>query len=320
MLWALPLACLALGAGVLMRRRAATARTRRAVANTRGLTDLPHFRHALAAHRRRLWVATALGVFALLATTVGAARPFATTTEQPETRNRDIMLCLDISGSMAKFDATLVTTFQSLATKFHGERIGMVIFNGSAATVFPLTDDYEFVDEQLREARAALEGTPGTESFFSGTFNSMGTSLIGDGVATCVSGFDKQDEARPRSLILATDNHLAGYPFIDLVSAGELAKSRSVRIYALNPADESWDPEARELQSVAEGTGGGYFAMTEQSESDSVTKIVAGVQAQEAKLLKQSERTLRTDTPAVPIALAGAGLAGLVLASRRVRQ
>ena len=49
-----------------------------------------------------------LGGAALL----GAARPVDTTIERPETRNRDIMLCLDISGSMAAYDAELVTTFK----------------------------------------------------------------------------------------------------------------------------------------------------------------------------------------------------------------
>ena len=39
---------------------------------------------------------------------------------EPQTRNRDIMLCLDISGSMAAYDAELVSTFKRLVTQLPG--------------------------------------------------------------------------------------------------------------------------------------------------------------------------------------------------------
>jgi len=291
-----------------------SARATSAVANSAALTALPEYRRALRAHRIRMAVLAASAALLGGAALLGAARPVDTTVERPETRNRDIILCLDISGSMAAYDAELVSTFKRLVTSFEGERIGLVIFNSSAATVFPLTDDYDFINEELDLAGRALAGDADLESFFAGTFNGRGTSLIGDGLATCVSSFDRVDTRRPRSVVLATDNHLAGRPIIELDEAGELAKAKGVRVYGLNPEEDGGDREAVEMREVVQGTAGRYFTMGDTS---AIGGIVEAVQAQEASLIDSAARALQTDNPALPITLAGVGLVGVIGASRR---
>ena len=291
-----------------------SARETSAVANSAALTALPEYRRALRGHRIRMAVLAASALLLGGAALLGAARPVDTTIERPETRNRDIMLCLDISGSMAAYDAELVSTFKRLVTSFEGERIGLVIFNSSAATVFPLTDDYDFINEELDLAGRALAGESDLESFFAGTFNGRGTSLIGDGLATCVSSFDRIDTQRPRSVVFATDNHLAGRPIIELDEAGELAKAKGVRVYGLNPEEDGADREAVELRQVVEGTAGRYFTMGDTS---AIGGIVESVQAQEASLIDSAARAIQTDNPALPITLAGVGLVGVIGASRR---
>src|SRR6478672_38931 len=298
----------------LMSRR--QARASAAVANSSALTELPEYRRALRLHRIRMAVLVSSAVLLGGAALVGAARPLDTTVDRPQTRSRDIMLCLDISGSMAAYDATLVSTFKTLVSSFEGERIGLVIFNSSAATVFPLTDDYDFINGELDSAGRALTGDPEYDSFFAGTFNGRGTSLIGDGLATCVSSFDRVDTQRPRSLVFATDNHLAGRPIINVAEAGELAKAKGVRVYGLNPEEDGVDREAAEMRRVVEGTAGRYFPMSDPS---AIGSIVEAVQAQEATVIDASARTLHTDDPGVPIALAGLGLVGVIGASRRWR-
>ncbi|GAB3870882.1 VWA domain-containing protein [Terrabacter terrigena] len=291
-----------------------SARAAAAVANSTALTELPEYRRALRLHRIRMAVLALSAVLLGGAALVGAARPLDTTVDKPQTRSRDIMLCLDISGSMAAYDATLVATFKSLVKSFEGERIGLVIFNSSAATVFPLTDDYDFINDELDTATKALSGDPEFESFFAGTFNGRGTSLIGDGLATCVSSFDKVDLQRARSVVFATDNHLAGRPIIDVDEAGELAKAKGVRVYGLNPEEDGPDDEALEMREVVTGTAGHYYAMGDQS---AIKGIVDSVQAQEATLIDAASRSLYSDNPTLPIALAGVGLLGVVGASRR---
>lgn len=286
------------------------------VANSSALTALPAYQHALWRHRLRL---TVLAVSAGLlggAAIVGAARPLDTTVDKPQTRSRDILLCLDISGSMADYDAQLVTTFKSLVTSFKGERIGLVIFNSSAATVFPLTDDYDFINHELDTAEKALGGDLDYRSFFAGTFNGRGTSLIGDGLATCASSFDRIDTRRARSIVFATDNHLAGRPLVDLSEAGALALSKGVRVYGLNPEQEGIDPRAGAMRQVVTATGGRYFTMNEPG---AVKTIVGAVTAQEATVIESAARSLYADAPALPIGLAGLGLVGVVGATRRWR-
>lgn len=300
------------GTYLVLRRRAE--RVDAPVANSAALTALPEFRRALVLHRVRMGVLALSAVLLAGGALVGAARPLDTTIDRPQTRNRDIMMCLDISGSMAAFDAELVDTFKTLVKNFEGERIGLVIFNSSAATVFPLTDDYDYINGELEIATKALGGDPEYESFFAGTFNGRGTSLIGDGLATCVNSFDKVDTQRARSVIFATDNHLAGRPLIQLDEAAELAKAKGVRVYGLNPEDDGPDREAREMRAVVTGTAGAYYAM---SDSTAVKGIVDAVQAQEATVIESAARALYTDNPSVPIIVAGLGLVGVIGASRR---
>ena len=291
-----------------------SARAAAAVTYSKALTQLPAYRRALRLHRIRMAVLALSAVLLGGAALVGAARPLDTTVEKPQTRSRDIILCLDISGSMAAYDATLVATFKTLVKNFEGERIGLVIFNSSAATVFPLTDDYDFINGELDTAARALTGDPEYDSFFAGTFNGRGTSLIGDGLATCVSSFDKVDVQRARSVVFATDNHLAGRPIIDIDEAGELAKAKGVRVYGLNPEEDGPDDEAVEMRDIVTGTAGRYYAMSDQS---AISGIVDSVQAQEATLIDAAARSLYSDNPTLPIVLAGVGLVGVIGASRR---
>src|SRR5699024_12054061 len=77
-------------------------------------------------------------------------------TVNPEKKLRDVMLCLDVSGSMLGYDADLLEAYQELAHRFDGERIGMTVFNATAVSAFPLTDDYDMVQNCLSEAEVGL--------------------------------------------------------------------------------------------------------------------------------------------------------------------
>ena len=110
-----------------------------------------------------------------------------------DVRNRDVMLCLDVSTSMNEFDAIVLREFAELAAGLRGERIGLTIFNGSAITVFPLTDDAEFIETTLDEAATSLAQRK--RSFVEGT-EEGGTSLIGDGLASCAMRFDSDDRGQ----------------------------------------------------------------------------------------------------------------------------
>ena len=304
---------------------------RRAVANADRLTALPEYQAALRRHRRWLAVAALAAASLLVSAVAAAARPVELTTIRPEQRNRDIMLCLDTSGSMSSADAAVVEVFTSLAREFDGERIGLTIFDSSAVQVFPLTDDYEYVQEQLMLAKDAFDGDPGSAGFLDGTWSGRGSSLIGDGLASCVNGFPRAagsvsegsasagaasagpGRQRSRSIVLATDNYLSGDPIFALEQAGALARDAGVRVYALNPGDFDYgsgpgQPGAR-LRATAEASGGAYYPL---DTADAVAEIVRQVQETEAAAMQGAPRAVVSDRPDLPLAIAL--LSGLVLA------
>ncbi|MBT2513546.1 VWA domain-containing protein [Arthrobacter sp. ISL-30] len=319
--WMLPLATAVgiVATLILLRRGRGKQPQRRYIAHRERLAALPEYRRALRSHRRWLWIAAVSAGVLLAAAVVAAARPVQSDVVQPETRNRDIVLCLDVSGSMGSTDSALVEVFADLAKEFDGERIGMVIFDSRAVQLFPLTDDYAYISTQLQAARDAFDGKEGTSGFFDGTWSGAGSSLIGDGLATCVQSFPAGDDTgaetgpeRSRSVILATDNFLSGTPIFTLEEAGELATTRGVHVHALNPGDfdsgDASDQPGARLKAVAEGTGGVYAT---PDSPDSVSDIVAKVQATEALSYRAAPEAVVTDSPAVPLAvglLAGASL------------
>ena len=143
-------------------------------------------------------------------------RPLSEQSRDRSTLNRDVMLCLDVSGSMKELDESILRQFIDIAAGLPGDRIGLTIWNGAAITVFPLTDDTDYVAATLEFAVDQLNR--GARSFVMGT-EEGGSSLIGDGLASCVLRFDRLDEERARSIVFATDNALAGDPIVSLHSA-----------------------------------------------------------------------------------------------------
>ena len=319
--WILPLAALALliAARLLIRRRRQMGRP---VAHGERLTDLPEYQRALRRYKATLVLAMALGALFLAATATASARPAQRTTEQPDIRNRDIVLCLDVSGSMTSTDAAIAKVFQELAREFDGERIGMVIFDSSSVQLFPLTVDYDYAAEQLTAAQKALDS--GAGSFFEGTWNGGGSSLIGDGLASCVQSFpdvesESGDAKRSRSVVLATDNFLSGDPIFTLQQAGGLARSKNVKVYALNPGDFDYgnqaDQPGGQLRAVAEGTGGSYFTL---DSPDAVPGIVQKVQESEASSYQAAPQIAVSDSPALPLGVALLAGAGMVILGWRL--
>lgn len=296
---------------LLLRRRRQTGTV--AVANSDLLHRLPEFRRAVRAHQVRTLAIGLLAAGVGLVAIVGAARPQARSVISQERDNRDIVLCLDVSGSMIDVDAQVVERFQQLAEGFKGERISLVVFNSSAVPVFPLTDDYAFIDDELQKADGALKTLDPEDPFFAGTLNGDGSSLIGDGLATCLRGFDHPELPRARSVILATDNEAAGKSLFTLPEAGQLASTDNVQVYGINPTDSPASSAAREMKQVVGQTGGVYYAL---NDAGAVSQILDAVTSREASRIPTQPLLVVHDDPQLWIGLAATGLAGLLLLRR----
>ena len=301
----------AVAAWLLLRRRHEPATV--AVANTDLLRRLPEYHRAVRAHRVRTLVLGAVAALVGLLAVVGAARPIERRVINPEKDNRDIVLCLDVSGSMIDVDAQVVATFRKLAEGFRGERMSMVIFNSSAVPVFPLTDDHDFIDAQLRQAERALETLDPKDPFFAGTLNGDGSSLIGDGLATCLRSFDHPELKRARSVILASDNEAAGKSLFTLPEAGQLADTGAIQVYGINPSDSPGSSAAREMRTVIEATSGIYYPLGDLA---AVSRILDAVASREASRIPATPELIVHDRPGLPIALSSAALFALLILRR----
>jgi len=323
--WWMPFLWLAVIAAVvfvllwLRKKRGGTDAASLPIANSERLTTLPGYARALARYRALL-AGVCASIVVLLLVGIGLTMRFASVdVRQPELKSRDIVLCLDVSGSMIDYDSEVVDVFSELAEEFEGERISLVIFNASAVTYFPLTSDYEYIQRQFTKLQD--EFVSPEQSYYEGTLIGDGSSLVGDGLASCATKFDSPDKPRSRSVILVTDNLIAGEQIFSLPEAGQLAAERNVRVYGINPGDTSsksyLDELATEFKEVVEATGGGYYALADK---ENIPAIVDSITAEQAALLKGPVQLVRTDEPGFFVLLAFLGVAGLFLLGWRLKR
>lgn len=202
-------------------------------------------------------LAVILLVVALALATALVARPSTVDEGEEKASSRDIVLCLDVSGSALPYDREVIDTYRQLVDSFKGERTAS-IFNSTSRTVFPLTDDYELVSKQLDKASSILAGVESQDDidkmkdsdyqaisdWLEGTQNRKeSTSLIGDGVVSCAAmlpGFaygnasaDNAERQRAASIVLATDNVVSGKPTYTLDEALNLTKQAQITVDGL---------------------------------------------------------------------------------------
>ncbi|NCT75530.1 MAG: VWA domain-containing protein [Chitinophagaceae bacterium] len=182
----------------------------------------------------------------------------------------DIVLCMDVSGSMNSTDIkpSRMEVAKEMAQQFvQGrpvDRIGLVIFSGESFTQCPITTDRATLIRQIQ----ALE---------SRRFLKDGT-VIGEGLATAVDRLS-QSKARSKVIILMTDGKedAPDTRLIDPLTALDIARSQGVKVYTIGmgvepstiterPGTETPSRNAavdfldvQLLQRIANETGGRYF-------------------------------------------------------------
>ncbi|WP_418606304.1 hypothetical protein [Georgenia sp. SUBG003] len=164
--------------------------------------------------------------------------------------------------------------FSEMVDSFEGERIALSVWNNTSRTVFPLTDDYALVKDELDTAAAALdfdldawvydqEALEKLEDFLVGTvsLDNESSSLVGDGLATCALAFDASETERSRSIILATDNLVLGTPIYALPEAADLAAERDITVHGMYASltDAGSARAKAEMQKVVTSGGGLFF-------------------------------------------------------------
>ena len=222
---------------------------------------------AISRRRRSQWFLLTLTWLALLA---AMSRP--QWLEDPivnELPMRDLLLALDLSGSMETPDFTdaegnisdRLSAAQQVLDEFlsrrDGDRIGLILFGNAAFVQVPFTDDLDVVRELLKDTQARMLGP---------------RTMLGDAMGLAITLFEKS-EVSERVLIVLTDGNDTG-SLVPPERAAEIARDNGVTIHAVAMGDpgaagESALDEAT-LQAVANTTGGGYFRAGDRQELESI--------------------------------------------------
>jgi Ca-activated chloride channel family protein len=191
---------------------------------------------------------------------------------------RDLMLAVDVSGSMEQEDyrlggrsANRLDVVKAVAGRFierrQGDRLGLILFGSRAYLQTPLTYDRDTVSTMLQDSVIGLAGRE---------------TAIGDAIALAVKRLQQQPEDN-RVLILLTDGaNTAGN--IAPRDAARLAAQAKVRIYTIGigggPAGVSTpfgmlmqqgsDLDPATLKAIARETGGRYFQATDTAQLEQV--------------------------------------------------
>jgi Ca-activated chloride channel family protein len=180
---------------------------------------------------------------------------------------RDLMLALDVSGSMkvpdlvAGTEVTRLAVIKEVAGRFitrrEGDRIGLILFGTRAYLQVPLTFDRQTVQALLGEAEIGLAGEQ---------------TAIGDAIGLAVKRL-RAESGQQRVLVLLTDG-ASNAGEVDPRQAARLAAAAGLRIYTIGVGADrmrvntlfgarrvnpSADLDEATLQAIADTTGGAYF-------------------------------------------------------------
>ena len=247
------------------------------LAHTRKIKKLPAY-EAVRRRYKRLLVLTGLTfILAIFATGILAARPVKIKSVDQDYESRDIMLCIDVSGSMTSYLSDLVGYYEEIATSLKGQRIGLTIFAVSSAQLVPLTNDYDALIEILSEFRDNFSSNSRTYHDVVGS-----GSQIGEGALNCIDNLGNlSNEKHSQAVVIATDNEQYGGN-IDITQAANYAKSHNVTMYGVD-IYESSDIGSRSgaFRRAMALTGGNYYYLYQRgiSARDAAQQIMRLEQA-----------------------------------------
>jgi hypothetical protein len=310
----------------IFRRRYNNVNSKKYVANTGRLTQTKEYQKAYKRYHAGLLASIALLGIAGVSLIAITTKPILVQETEPIRYNRDIVLCLDVSGSMFNTDKEIISKFQELTDEFAGERISLVVFNSIANQVFPLTDDYNYMNQHLEDVGQSIDNLMDTEPENDGkpydlsayTIRGDGASLVGDGLTACLQSFDTNNETekRSRSVILATDNIINGEQILTLGEAVDIGIRDEVKIYGINPEGADNATEADAMRQEVERSGGKYYPLSSPS---LVPSIVDRISAEQTNATKGETIISKTDVPELPIILTGLAALGMMVIGWRLK-
>jgi len=199
-----------------------------------------------------------------------------------ETYGVDIMMVLDVSGTMAQKDMSIngysvsrLDAARSVMADFingrEADRLGLIAFATHSLTRCPLTVDYDLLMLALKEVNIDLFP------------RELRRTAIGNALATGVSRLWESD-ANSKAIILLTDGqNTAGN--IAPSAAAELAKGEDIRVYTIGFGSVKLTAvDEPVLQEIAESTGGRFFRASTLEDLKRVYDLIDELEKSEVKI------------------------------------
>ena len=228
---------------------------------------------------------------------------------------RDLMMAIDISGSMEQKDMQIngqaverLTAVKKVAGEFIdrrvGDRIGLILFGENAYLQAPLTFDRKTVKTLLYEAAIGLAGK---------------STAIGDSIGLAVKKARETEDGNRVLIVLTDGQNTAGA--IEPLKAAELARAEELKIYTIGVgADElvvnsffggqrrinpSSDLDEATLRKISAITDGQYFRARDTQELEQIYGILNELEplAEEAEYYRPTQELFVWPLAAVLITL-----------------
>ncbi|MFB2864676.1 VWA domain-containing protein [Aeromonas sp. MdU4] len=233
------------------------------------------------------WQRIALIIVWLLAV-LALAKP--TIYGPPQVRERfgrDVMIVLDLSGSMAETDfspdpgkpISRLDAAKAVLTRFaaqrHGDRLGLILFGDAAFIQAPFTADLDTWQTLLQETDVAMAGQ---------------STHLGDAIGLAIKVFNQSDRAeehgrstREKVAIILTDGNDTG-SFVSPRDAARVAAVNGVRLHTIAMGDPATVGEQAldldTLQQLATLTGGQLFQALDQAALAQAYQLIAELEPQ----------------------------------------
>lgn len=250
----------------------------------------------------RVLTLTTLSLLFLFFLTIAAARPQRISMLPAAQEARNILIALDISGSMRTRDFQLnyrpvsrLDAVKAVVEEFiegrPGDRIGLVVFGSQAYLECPLTSDHTILSNMVQELEVGLAGD--------------GTA-IGDGLGIALKRI-QHIEGSSKAIILLTDGvHTAGT--VNPLQAAQVAADVGVKIHTigigspntasrarLNPllaGGKQFEFDEKTLRQIATISNGVYFNAANLEE---LQRVYEQIDILEQTTSNQADRTMVTE-------------------------
>ncbi len=291
------------------------------------VAHLPEVKKALWFQRTWKALCAALLYIASIFSLVLMARPSRVVKIDSGLRQRDIFLCLDVSYSLTGLNKDLVENLKSVVGGLGQDRFAILIFNTSSVLYVPMTTDHEFVIEKLDELshyfdmqaeRMAYDEKTylSTEDYDAlsdliyrldyydaGTLvNNMtrGSSLIGEGLASCLYRFpDLDTEQRTRVIIMTTDNDQQALkqPIVEFAEAADLCASHGVSLFGIYPDKASYYNKEQGVYEANKRVMEAHMEKLYVQSEMQMSEILADIERHEALKAADVSTTQSIDEP-----------------------